>query len=145
MLFRSAPVSADVKNVSPALFFSSSEPVSSQLAAFHANSGVLVDQAHPAAAGETVEMYGTGLGTTIPAVPAGSPAPFSPPARTLLVPQAQIGIMPAEVTFSGLTPGFAGVYQVNVVIPRGLRSGFQSVQWKFGDGTVAASGTIAVQ
>jgi adhesin/invasin len=32
------------------------------------------------------------------------------------------------VTYSGLAPGFAGLYQVNVVVPAGLAAGNQNLQ-----------------
>jgi uncharacterized protein (TIGR03437 family) len=34
-----------------------------------------------------------------------------------------IGSVPATVTFSGLTPGFAGLYQVDVLIPQNTSVG----------------------
>jgi uncharacterized protein (TIGR03437 family) len=148
----SSASAADVKSVAPAIFILPSAPcppgtatpapsngqpglvlgcsANSQAAAFHANSAVPADQAHPAAAGEVLEIYGTGLGLTNPFVPARMPAPAAPPARTLTIPQVLIGNIMVQVTFAGLTPGFAGLYQVNVVVPSGLRPGQQSVQWR---------------
>jgi uncharacterized protein (TIGR03437 family) len=41
----------------------------------------------------------------------------------------QIGGRDAVVAFAGLTPGLAGVYQVNVVVPSGLTAGVQSLSW----------------
>jgi minor extracellular serine protease Vpr len=38
-----------------------------------------------------------------------------------------IGGANAAVSFSGLAPGFVGLYQVNAVVPAGLASGNQSV------------------
>jgi uncharacterized protein (TIGR03437 family) len=35
---------------------------------------------------------------------------------------------PARVSYAGLAPGFAGLYQVNVQIPAGTPSGVQSLQ-----------------
>jgi adhesin/invasin len=37
--------------------------------------------------------------------------------------QATIGGQPAEVTFAGLAPGYAGLAQFNVRIPQGLSPG----------------------
>jgi uncharacterized protein (TIGR03437 family) len=38
-----------------------------------------------------------------------------------------IGAVKAKVSFSGLAPGFVGLYQVNAVVPAGLASGNQPV------------------
>ncbi len=159
--FAPTPVAADVKSVSPAIFLlppASLPPapgpapgvvvsvISPPLAAaFHAQSGIPADQAHPAVAGEILEIYGTGLGQTDIFVPAGQPAPGSPPARTFVTPQVLIGNTPARVVFSGLTPGLAGVYQVNAVVPAGLRPGFQTLSWRTDNTTVSSSGTIVVK
>ncbi len=99
-----------------------------QAAAFHAGTATLADAAHPAAAGETLETYGSGLGVTNPVVAAGQPSPASPPAAALAVPAVQIAGQPAQVTFAGLVPGLAGIYQVNVVVPAGV-SGQQNLNW----------------
>jgi uncharacterized protein (TIGR03437 family) len=121
-----ASVKAEVRGVSGAVFVIPG-PEPRQAAALHAGTGILVDAAHPAAAGETVEVYGTGFGATDLPVPPGLPAPDWPPALVLNPVAASIGDMPAAVTFAGLSPGLAGVYQVNVVVPPGLPPGTQSL------------------
>jgi uncharacterized protein (TIGR03437 family) len=102
-----------------------------QAVAFHVGTGVLADAAHPAEAGETLETFGSGLGLTNPPVRAGEASPASPPARATAVPQVTIGNQPAQVAFAGLAPGFAGVYQINVIVPEGLTPGQQSLNWTF--------------
>jgi type 1 glutamine amidotransferase len=62
-------------------------------------------------------VYATGLGSTTPAVVEGSAAPVVPLARTLSRPVLRIGGQTAQVDFSGLVPGYAGLYQVNAFIP----------------------------
>lgn len=37
--------------------------------------------------------------------------------RTLAVPDVFVGGQKAQVLFSGLTPGFIGLYQINLTIP----------------------------
>ena len=80
----------------------------------------LVDAANPAKAGDVVVVYCTGLGATNPAVRSGEAAPASPLARVVTPVTVTIGGQPAVVQYAGLTPGFAGLYQVNVQIPAGL-------------------------
>ena len=151
----SAAAAADVKSAAPAIFIISPPSATScfngvcvsqspQAAAFHTNTGVPADPTHPAVAGEVLEFYGTGLGVTNPLVAAGIAAPGPPPARTVTTPQVLIGNISAQVTFAGLTSGFAGVYQVNAVVPANLRPGQQTVQWQVGT-TSSNVGTIWVK
>jgi adhesin/invasin len=81
----------------------------------------------PIGAGEFVVLYLTGLGPTTPAVPDGQPAPANPLAYVNGVVQATIGGLPATVSFAGLTPGLAGLFQVNAQVPSGLLPGDQPV------------------
>jgi uncharacterized protein (TIGR03437 family) len=74
-----------------------------------------IEAAHP---GEYVSIYCTGLGDVSNRPADGAPAPFGPPySETLVTPAVTIGGVPAVVQFSGLAPGYAGLYQVNVLVP----------------------------
>ena len=86
----------------------------------HAN-GSLVSKAAPAAPGETVTIYCTGLGTTTPALTPGVVPSDSFPLATL--PTVTIGGAPATVSFAGVVAGAAGVYQINVQVPSGAANG----------------------
>ena len=77
----------------------------------------------PARIGGFVSIYSTGLGATQPAVASGERAPTSPLATVITQPTVTIGGQSATVTFAGLAPGFAGVYQVNVQVPTGVTLG----------------------
>lgn len=74
----------------------------------------------PASAGETVVLYCTGLGAVMPEIPDGAPAPPSPLSNTVNPVTVTIGGQNASVSFSGLTPGFPGLYQINAVVPAGI-------------------------
>jgi len=85
--------------------------------------GRLVDASAPAAAGDVVIIYSTGLGTTVPTAGTGRPAPSDPPARVTTTVTATVGGVATEVQFAGLTPGLVGLYQVNVKLPPGVPAG----------------------
>jgi uncharacterized protein (TIGR03437 family) len=86
--------------------------------------GVTLAQAGtPAKIGETVVIYCTGLGAVSPPVPEGTAPPATPLSHALNPATVTIGGNDAAVSFSGLTPGFPGLYQVNAVVPAGVTSG----------------------
>lgn len=90
--------------------------------AVHAD-GTIVTPASPAARGETVVLYLTGLGPVSNAPEAGQPASLSTLSHTLVVPRVNIGGTVAAPAFAGLAPGYIGLYQINVVIPAGAAAG----------------------
>jgi uncharacterized protein (TIGR03437 family) len=94
-----------------------------------------VTVANPAIRGQIVTLYGTGFGPVNNAPASGDPAPDSS-STTLVTPLVTMGGVPARVVFSGLAPGYAGLYQINVVIPTDVQSGLLPV-------TISANGVAA--
>jgi len=84
----------------------------------------LADTAHPAQAGETVLIYCTGLGAVASPPADGEPGNGQ---STTARPSVTIGGTQALVSFSGLAPGFIGLYQINAEVPAGLTTGNQPV------------------
>lgn len=84
----------------------------------------LITAQNPARAGDVLVLYCNGLGTVNPVVPPGAAAPLAGPlSRTTTPVTVRIGGVNATVNFSGLAPGFPGLYQVNAVVPAGLTPG----------------------
>jgi uncharacterized protein (TIGR03437 family) len=92
-------------------------------AILHANFQ-LADTAHPAEPGEIVLIYCTGLGA-VANLPADGDAGNGQETRNS--PTVTIGGSKAAVSFSGLAPGFVGLYQVNAQVPATLAKGNQAV------------------
>jgi len=105
----------------------------------------LVDSANRAKAGDVVVVYCTGLGATNPAVRSGEAAPASPLAKVVTPVQLTIGGQPAVVHYAGLTPGFVGLYQVNVQIPAGLTPSPATPLVFYQDGVPSNTVTVAVR
>ncbi len=83
-----------------------------------------VTSASPAQIGETIQVFVTGLGDVSPANADGDAGPATSPysVATNAISAAIDGI-PATVSYAGLAPALAGLYQVNVTVPSGVASG----------------------
>jgi uncharacterized protein len=91
-----------------------------------------VETATPAIVGATraggaIVVYVTGLGATNAALGEGLPAPAAPLVSTIVQPSISIGGQPATVFFSGLVPGYVGLYQINALLPGDVPARFTIV------------------
>jgi uncharacterized protein (TIGR03437 family) len=99
----------------------------------------------PAQPGETVSVFCTGLGNVTNAPIPGAPALSDPLSHTIGTPIVTLGGQRVSVTFSGLAPGFAGSYQVNIQIPSGAPSGSAVPMVLTIGGVTSNTATIAVE
>ena len=74
--------------------------------------GVAAARAKP---GDTIVLYGVGFGTVTPDSPAGQIVTQQNQLASTF--QASFAGAPATVSFAGLTGGYLGLYQFNVVVP----------------------------
>jgi uncharacterized protein (TIGR03437 family) len=107
----------------------------------------LVDSTNPAKAGSTVvQIFCTGLGAVTNQPPTGSPAPLAPLSYTTTKPAVTIGgVVATSVPFYGLAPGYAGLYQVNALVPAASAKGNAVPVTISIGGATSNTVTIAVQ
>jgi uncharacterized protein (TIGR03437 family) len=84
--------------------------------------GSLVTSAAPSLAGETLSLYGTGFGPTLPARPEGLAVPASPPYVLTDPATIQLGSVSVAPSRAYAWPGAVGVDVIQFVVPGGLPS-----------------------
>lgn len=99
----------------------------------------------PAKAGDTLQILATGLGAVDSPVADGANS-LDKLRNTVTKPVVLIGNMSAQVAFSGLSPQFVGVNQVNAVVASGTPTGNAvPLQFQIGGLTTTDKVTVAVQ
>ena len=116
----SPPQTAPFAPAAPAVFVDSN---TRQAIALTNPEGVLVTAQNPAASGDILTVFLTGLGPVEPPVGTGQPATGVSSAE--LPVSATIGGAEADVFFAGLAPGFVGLNQVNLRVPELSAAGTQ--------------------
>lgn len=86
----------------------------------------LIDAQNPAAAGQYVVLYATGLGALRDG--AGSGEPFAAASEAVTRPGVTVGGRAATVHYAGAAPGYVGLYQINIQVPEGVPAGAQTVR-----------------
>ena len=85
--------------------------------------GTLVNAKSPAQIGETVSVFVTGLGAVSPTILDGAAGPTTPLSNATATIAAYIGGVQATITYAGLAPQLAGLYQINLTVPAGVTAG----------------------
>jgi minor extracellular serine protease Vpr len=137
-------VTVPVNEYAPAVFEYPEISTGRPLAAVLDSGYGLVGTGNPAKRNDVVQIYVNGLGPVDNQPASGDASPSQPLATTRVVPEVTIGGQRAEVSFSGLSPGIVGLYQVNARIPPGAASGLQPLVIT-ANGIVSKSVMIPIQ
>lgn len=112
-------------------------------AATDAQSNV-ISSGNPVSRGAIVNVFTTGMGAVDGPTVSGQAAPLTSLVRTLATPIVTVGGRNAVVLFSGLAPGFAGLYQVQFRMPEDAPDGMQDLVIAIG-GAASLPAKIAVR
>ncbi len=129
----SQTVNVFVEPVFPAVF-SLDQSGSGAAAALNAVNGVVASQTAPLHAGEYLELFLTGLGTTV----RQNGFDFA-----IAQPTVTMGGLACAVAYAGAAPGFPGLDQINCVVPAGLGKQAAAVVVTSGN-RVSTGTTVAV-
>ncbi len=100
---------------------------------------------NPARSGEVIQVFATGQGAVTNAPATGAGAPASPLATTPATPVVLVGGVQALVLFSGLTPGYVGLWQVNARVPSGVTPGDSVTLQIVHNGAISNTAMISVR
>jgi uncharacterized protein (TIGR03437 family) len=109
----SIPATVNITTVAPGIFIAGTN----QAVVLNPDNS-LADSTHPAKVGSVVVMYVTGLGPLDHPIATGVPASSNPVSNAKVVPTVTVGRANAVVQFAGMSPGFVGLGQINLVIPK---------------------------
>ncbi|MEX2301384.1 MAG: carboxypeptidase regulatory-like domain-containing protein [Bryobacterales bacterium] len=138
----SVPISVAAAAAGPGLFTLGAGPA---LVALNQD-GTVNGVSNGAARGSIITLFGTGQGLASPPLATGQPAGAQPLSEVVAPVTVMIGGQIAEVKFAGMAPGFAGLLQINAVIPAGASGGQNTpVEVIIGGVATGQNGTIAVQ
>ncbi len=94
----------------------------------HSSDFTLVTTSKPAAAGEVLSIFATGLGPTLPAVASGQAFPSSPLAAVDSLVEVRVNGRSAIVLAAVGFPGAVDGYQVNFRVPAGTVKGSATIE-----------------
>jgi len=130
-------VTLPLQNFAPAFF----EVSAGSVAALDSNYQT-IGASNPAVRGQSIALYANGLGPVANTPASGDPASLTALSQTPSIPVVTIGGVAAPVSFSGLTPGLAGLYQINVTVPSTISAGTQQIIVSIGGQTSKPSGIV---
>ena len=110
-------VSINLVAAAPQLF---TDPAGYAIAADWNNGGAIITPAAPAHGGDIIILYATGLGAVAPSTFSGELAQYASfivNMSSLKVTINGTALDPSAILYAGLSPGSAGLYQINLVLP----------------------------
>jgi uncharacterized protein (TIGR03437 family) len=126
-------VNVMVSNPAPAVFFDRIVPQGYIASSYRMSDSTYITADNPARSGDTVLLWATGLGATMPALATGIAAGAQN--TVAQTPVVTIGGRAATVTLAQALPNSVGLYWMLVRVPEGVTAGLAPVEVKQGTAT----------
>jgi uncharacterized protein (TIGR03437 family) len=145
----SQPMSVNIVPVAPGIFYLPDSggwaiAINSDGSLAAPNNAIPGVATHPAGAGEALAILATGLGAVDSPIANGADS-RDKLRNTVVKPVVLVGGQSANVLFSGLSPDFPGVNQVNFTVPSGVAPGTVPLQLQAGGITSTDAVKMAVR
>jgi uncharacterized protein (TIGR03437 family) len=135
---------ATFSGIQHAVAINATDPTSARFGSFAAPVGTVgAYPAFPAQVNDILLVYAGGLGAVDTPIASGAAPTVT--IQTLTLPTVLVNGVPGKVLFSGLAPGFPGIYQVNAMVPQVAAGNTLPFQLQIGGITSTPATTIAVQ
>ena len=112
-------------------------------AILHGTTYQVVTDSNPAAAGQIISIFCTGLGAVNPPAQTGA-VPPDPPSQAVAAVQVSIAGVTVQPLYAGVAPGYPGLYQINAQLPPGTPPGAQPLT-VIQNGSTSNTVTLAVR
>lgn len=141
---KSDPANVEIRPTAPEFFYGSNTPgTRAYVSMVDALTGTPLNAARP---GQIVSIYGTGFGVTNPPVGTGElPTGIARTAEPAMVTFDGRPLDAANVLYAGVSPGLAGVYQLNLQIPANARNGNLTLGLRLGQQSSPAGSFIRIE
>lgn len=135
----SLPIQVTIARTAPGLF----QHPGGGRAIVHNQDYTVNGSENPALVGDLIVAYFTGQGSLDSPIPTGAAVPLTTLSRATSATTATIGGLAGRVEYSGMTPGYVGLAQANIVVPN-LPSGDYPLIITVG-GVPSNAGTVSVR
>ena len=112
-------------------------------AILHGTTYQVVSDSNPAAAGEIISIFCTGLGAVNPPAQTGA-IPPDPPSQSAAAVQVSVAGVTVQPLYAGVAPGYPGLYQINAQVPAGTPAGAEPLTITQ-NGSTSNTVTVAVR
>jgi uncharacterized protein (TIGR03437 family) len=142
---RSDPMNVNTSAAAPELFYATqSADGNNPIAGINVTTKATLSPSAAVKPGDILTLYATGLGATSPSIAAGQLPGSAANVNNVSVSIGGVVLDPASLLYAGVTPGDAGLYQINLQVPPTAPDGQEPLEVYVGTATSPINGVITM-